>query len=437
MGALAALAGACALATGASASPAARDAGDGGWTPAARPGSDLASKRALSRSQLRARLSDAMRSAGGASGAYVYDVDAGDSRLLYSNDGRDKRIPASNQKLFTTAALLDRYGADGRLETVVHARGQTGPSGHALDGDLILVGAGDPAFGTASFASNHGLPSTPVSDLARDVRRAGIRRVNGDVRADDTVFDRRRGVGATGGRPNADLSPLSGLSFNSGYQGGRYARKPELVAARELKTALRKRGVKVTGGVGRTDTPRSILEQEPVGLVRSPPVERLIAATNKPSNNFFAEMLLKRLGAKVGRKGTTSRGAGKAERFASRVATGDKAVDGSGLGRSNRASPRQVAQLLIAMSAQPAAKAFRLSLPMAGREGTLAARMRGTAAEGRCRAKTGTVTGVSALSGYCRAGSGTVAFAILMNSVDIYAARRAQDRMAAAIARYR
>ena len=208
MGALAVLAGACALsATAGAAPPAGVDAGDGGWTPAARPGSELASKRALSRSQLRARLSDAMRAAGGASGAYVYDIDAADDRLLYSNDGRDKRIPASNQKLFTTAALLDRYGADGRLETVVHARGQTGPSGHALDGDLILVGAGDPAFGTSSFAANHGLPSTPVSDLAGDIRQAGIRRVNGDVRADDTVFDRRRGVGATGGRPSVRPEP--------------------------------------------------------------------------------------------------------------------------------------------------------------------------------------------------------------------------------------
>ena len=115
-------------------------------------------------------------------------------------------------------------------------------------------------------------------------------------------------------------------------------------------------------------------------------------------------MLLKRLGAKVGKKGTTGRGAGKAERFARRVATGDKAVDGSGLGRSNRASPRQVGPAADRDErAQPDAKGFRLSLPMAGREGTLASRMRGTAAEGRCRAKTGTLTGVSALSGYCDA----------------------------------
>ena len=63
--------------------------------------------------------------------------------------------------------------------------------------------------------------------------------------------------------------------------------------------------------------------------------------------------------------------------------------------------------------------AFRKSLPLAGREGTLADRMRGTAAEGDCRAKTGTLNAVSALSGYCHAGGGTVAFSILMNSVNV------------------
>ena len=83
-----------------------------------------------------------------------------------------------------------------------------------------------------------------------------------------------------------------------------------------------------------------------------------------------------------------------------------------------------------------AAPAFRDSLPIAGREGTVADRMRGTAAEGNCATKTGTLSDVSALSGYCQAGGHTIAFSMLMNSVNVDAARRAQDRIAAAIARY-
>jgi serine-type D-Ala-D-Ala carboxypeptidase/endopeptidase (penicillin-binding protein 4) len=208
-------------------------------------------------------------------------------------------------------------------------------------------------------------------------------------------------------------------------------------ARAHLKASLKRNGVKVEGRVGHGEARPDLLAQEPLARVRSPSMANLVTATNRPSNNFFAEMLLKRLAAEDDRVGTTERGARKAERFARSLAMGDDAADGSGLGRGNRASPRQVGSLLVAMLEQPAASAFRQSLPLAGREGTLASRMRGTAAEGRCRAKTGTLVGVSALSGYCRAGEGTVAFSIMMNGVDVYAARRAQDTMAAAIARYR
>jgi D-alanyl-D-alanine carboxypeptidase/D-alanyl-D-alanine-endopeptidase (penicillin-binding protein 4) len=81
--------------------------------------------------------------------------------------------------------------------------------------------------------------------------------------------------------------------------------------------------------------------------------------------------------------------------------------------------------------------AFTNSLPVAGQSGTLARRMRGTAAAGRCRAKTGTLTSVSALSGYCFVGSEhVVAFSFLMNRVNLNRARVAQDRMTALLARY-
>jgi D-alanyl-D-alanine carboxypeptidase/D-alanyl-D-alanine-endopeptidase (penicillin-binding protein 4) len=88
------------------------------------------------------------------------------------------------------------------------------------------------------------------------------------------------------------------------------------------------------------------------------------------------------------------------------------------------------------MHGQGVAGAFEGSLPVAGRTGTLRRRMRATAAQDRCRAKTGTLVGVSALAGLCdTAGGGTVGFAFLMNGAGIYTARRAQDRMTAAIAR--
>jgi D-alanyl-D-alanine carboxypeptidase/D-alanyl-D-alanine-endopeptidase (penicillin-binding protein 4) len=115
-----------------------------------------------------------------------------------------------------------------------------------------------------------------------------------------------------------------------------------------------------------------------------------------------------------------------------------KLVDGSGLSRGNRAAPREVAQLLDAVRDRPGFNQLYASLPVAGRDGTLSSRMRNGSARGRCHAKTGTLTGVSALSGYCKTRSGrTLVFSALMNNANVYTARTVQDRIANALARWR
>jgi D-alanyl-D-alanine carboxypeptidase/D-alanyl-D-alanine-endopeptidase (penicillin-binding protein 4) len=391
----------------------------------------------ISRSRLSHGLSNQMQRAGGASGAWVMDMDARRNRILFSWASQTRRVLASNTKLFTTAAALDRFGAKRRLTTRLYARRPNGQRGHTLKGGLVIVGAGDPALASTGFARANDLPLTRIANLARDVRRAGIRRVTGAVRADDTVFDRHRRVPTSGVDGSGELAPLSGLSYNSGFAGGHYAKNPELVAARKLKRRLRNLGVRVKGRTGHANLPRSTLRRRPLGKVRSPRLAALISETNKPSNNFFAEMLLKRLAARPGVKGTTRRGARRAQRFARKLGGRVRMENGSGLSRANRASPQRLGRFLVAMNRHPRRRSFRHSLPVAGREGTVSERMHGTAAEGRCRAKTGTLIGVSTLSGYCRAGHGLVAFSILMNSVDITTAHRAQDKMAALIARYR
>jgi D-alanyl-D-alanine carboxypeptidase/D-alanyl-D-alanine-endopeptidase (penicillin-binding protein 4) len=392
---------------------------------------------AISRSRLHDGLSNQMRQAGGASGAWVMDVHARRNRVLFSWASRTRRVLASNTKLFTTGAMLDRFGANARLKTKVYAPRGNPRRGHTLKGSLVIVGAGDPALASAGFARRNDLPLTPLGNLAADIRRAGIKRITGAIRADDSVFDRRRGVPSSGVDASGELSPLSGLSYDSGFAGGHYAKNPELTAARTLKRRLRKLGVRVKRGTGRANLRRSVLRRPPLGKVSSPRVAKLIGETNKPSNNFFAEMLLKRLAARRGTVGTTRRGARKAERFARMLGGPLRMENGSGLSSANRASPRDVGHFLAAMSRRPDGRSFRRSLPLAAREGTLRRRMNGTAAEARCRAKTGTLIGVSALSGYCRAGHGLVAFSILMNSVDVTTAQRAQDKIAALIARYR
>jgi serine-type D-Ala-D-Ala carboxypeptidase/endopeptidase (penicillin-binding protein 4) len=391
----------------------------------------------LSRAHLRHGLSRQMHRVGGASGAWVYDLDASGHGLLFSWASKTPRVLASNSKLFTTAAVLHRFGAGGRLETTVYPQEHSALHRHAIRGNLVLVGAGDPALASSGFAKRNNLPVTPLGALAKEVRQDGIKRVTGRVLADDSVFDRQRGVPTNGVDASGDLAPLSGLSYDSGFADGHYARNPELVAVRALTHKLRHYGVKVKKGTGRGRVSGSALRHRPLAADASPSISSLITATNRPSNNFFAEMLLKRLAANGKHVGTTARGAHKAERYARKLGARVNMVNGSGLSRGNQASPSSVGHLLRAMDTRDGHAAFRNSLPLAGREGTLSDRMHGTAAEGDCRAKTGTLNAVSALSGYCRAGHGTVAFSILMNSVNVAVAEDAQDRMAALIARYR
>jgi D-alanyl-D-alanine carboxypeptidase/D-alanyl-D-alanine-endopeptidase (penicillin-binding protein 4) len=152
-------------------------------------------------------------------------------------------------------------------------------------------------------------------------------------------------------------------------------------------------------------------------------------------------MTLKILSDQLGQLGTTKGGVRIVERYAAANDARIGIENGSGLSRRNRATPAAVGRFLRSMAGESAAvaSAFRDSLAVAGRTGTLAYRMRGTAAEGRCQAKTGTLNGVSALSGYCRAASNErFVFSLLFGGrVDTDAARTAQDRAAALIASLR
>jgi serine-type D-Ala-D-Ala carboxypeptidase/endopeptidase (penicillin-binding protein 4) len=259
---------------------------------------------------------------------------------------------------------------------------------------------------------------------------AGVEKVEGKLRVDASVFDRKRGTGVTGW--SRYIGPLSGLTYNSGLGGG----DPAKTAGLAFERLLRRQGIRVSG-VARGQASRELRDGPPTATVRSLELARLVDETNETSNNFFAEMLLKRLDAgKGGAQGSTRGGARRVRSFARGLGRRVRARDGSGLSRANRASPHAVGKLLAGMLDHDGGEAFADSLPVAGREGTVRHRMRGTAAQGRCGAKTGTLTGVSALSGYCDTGGRTIVFSILMNGTDVGAARVIQDRMVAVIARH-
>jgi D-alanyl-D-alanine carboxypeptidase/D-alanyl-D-alanine-endopeptidase (penicillin-binding protein 4) len=141
--------------------------------------------------------------------------------------------------------------------------------------------------------------------------------------------------------------------------------------------------------------------------------------------------------AQASSPGTTTRGARAAISFARTLGARARLVDGSGLDRLDQASPRDVSALLDRIRSRRWFQQLYDALPIAGRDGTLHDRMRHGPARGRCHAKTGTLSNVSALSGYCQSRSGdTVVFSILMNGVSPTSARNQQDKMAEALVRY-
>jgi D-alanyl-D-alanine carboxypeptidase/D-alanyl-D-alanine-endopeptidase (penicillin-binding protein 4) len=416
-------------------------------------------------SQLRQTLSRAMSGAGSQSGAFV--MDAGSGRTMFSRRGTTPRILASNTKLFTSAAVLGRYGRSSALATTLIGSGSLQPDG-SWKGSIYLRGGGDPTFGSRSFArSTYGSNAT-VETLADQLDKAGFKSVTGSVIGDESSFDSYRGGPSSGYGTSVYVGPLSALSFNRGLansQGSAFQSNPPLFAATRLDQALSARGIAVKGKPRTGAAPSSTVV---LTEVRSPDVAHLLRLQNKDSDNFFAEMLLKglpmttssggslrRSGAaypltptpdapeassakKPATRGTTKAGTRVAAAYARSLGVKVQLADGSGLSRSDRAAPKQIARLLRALRRRAGFSAFYASLPIAGRDGTLAGRMRSGPARGRCHAKTGTLSDVSALSGYCVSRSGrTLIFSVLNNRTNIYNARAVQDRVAQALAGYR
>lgn len=214
-------------------------------------------------------------------------------------------------------------------------------------------------------------------------------------------------------------------------------RDPALAAATTLTRRLRAANIRVVHGPRRGIAP---LDATLAHTEVSPPLRRVLAAMNKPSDNFLAEMILKGLGAGFGDGGSTAGGAAVAEDFLREldIRKGFRIRDGSGLSYRNKLTARTIVKLLGAMAKRPEYAVFRRSLAVAGVDGTLKHRMRGTAAAGNVHAKTGTLNDASSLSGYVTTSNGhTLTFSMLMNGspVSVSRAHAAQDAVAVVLAR--
>ena len=208
------------------------------------------------------------------------------------------------------------------------------------------------------------------------------------------------------------------------------ARPPQLVG--ELfRQALEDAGIAVRGGVEvhyvtrleaaiATPPPLQLSPRVVLAEHDSQPLREIVKATNKESRNLFAEMLLRTLGREVKHRGGLEDGLEVLSEFAQQVgaARGETVfADGSGLSRDDLVAPEAFVKLLIHMASGQAFNIFLDTLPVAGVDGTLAGRFKGTRLEGRIHAKTGTLEQVNALSGYMDLPSGKrLVFSIIGNS---------------------
>lgn len=397
-----------------------------------------AQSRSAQRTLTRA-LSRGLGRIGGASSAYVLDLSTG--APLFSYAAGTGRMPASVEKLYTTSTALERFGATATLTTTVGGMGSLDDSG-VFHGTLYLVGGGDPTFGAASFdRSAYGSGATMQRLVSNLIRATGLKAVQGRIVGDESYFDSLRGTPATAyatDLPDVE-GELSALAYDRGFANwsGTVAQaRPALIAAQQFAIALRAARVKVPSHTP-VFTGRTPAGARTLAVVHSPRMARLIALTNTPSDNFFAEMLLKGLGARFGGGGTTAAGVTVVRNeLAGQFHLHPRFNDGSGLSRSDATSPLQVVSLLRQLAGNPD---FVGSLAVAGRSGTLKDYTQGTAAYANCHGKTGTLHDVANLVGYCQARDGhTLAFAFMANAIGdpLYVHSVEADQMAPALALY-
>jgi D-alanyl-D-alanine carboxypeptidase/D-alanyl-D-alanine-endopeptidase (penicillin-binding protein 4) len=351
--------------------------------------------------------------------------------------------PASTEKLLTGAAALQVLGPAHVFTTTVETTGAV--SGAVLDGNLYLVGGGDPVLTTPAYRQKLASdpltaaePTTPLDNLAAAVAAAGIRTVDGSIVADDSRGGTLRYLPSL--KPSErgiDIGPLGALTVDDGFTAtGVAASDPALLTAGSFVAVLARHGVVVTGPARRGTAPEAARR---LRSVTSPRLDAIVASMLTVSDNYTAEMLVRAIGAAAGGTESTATGLRGVISALARLGVptaGVSLVDGSGLSPQDRITcPALLAAVELGDRAQE--RALRVGLPVAGRTGTLAHRFVGDPLAGRLRAKTGHIDGVVGLAGIVPTSAGTVSFAFLANGdFSTAGGESLQDQIAHLVAEY-
>ncbi|MEX0722680.1 MAG: D-alanyl-D-alanine carboxypeptidase/D-alanyl-D-alanine-endopeptidase [Gracilimonas sp.] len=397
-----------------------------------------------------------------------------EGNILESLNSDKVIIPASNQKLITTAAILDHFGAEFRYETNIYGEGAL--SGDEWNGNLIIKGSGDPSISGDLYDDDRYHVFNVFLEQLQD---RGINRVDGNLIADVSLFDEQiypkgwdwydmsfyYGVqisplsfnnnavdleviadGEIGDIPRITWFPDSTdyvefineqVITNPNIDYDEYYRRdfgenrivlgstlpqayyedeslsindPPMFFLDSFKKFLIKNGIEVDGFLVVSSENQQTESMQVLATHSSKPMSELIKWANKESDNFYTEMMTKKLSADLGEQpGSFEHGIKQVRGFLYGMGIDTTYVqmnDGSGMAGGNFNKTSYISDVLVKMKDHPDFDAYFSSMSVAGIDGTLQHRMKGTPLYNNFKGKSGFVTGVRTLSGYLETVSG-------------------------------
>ena len=350
--------------------------------------------------------------------------------MIFTHKETEALQPASTMKLATAIAALDVLGPDSSFTTRFVA--DKIPKNGVVDGDLYVIGGGDPLLATAGYKTVFDDPDQfyeEFTTLADTLTEAGVKQISGGIVGDDSRYDATRWVASwpTRYQIGGTVAPLSALLVNDGSTGysdspsdpttNRKAGDSPLLFAQTLRSVLNARGIRVGGDAS---TGRAPADGKEIASFDSVPMTKVLSEMLTDSDNTTAELVTKEIGFKAKGQGTTAAGVDAIKESLTKQGfdtSGLVMLDGSGLDPNDRMTCTLDLALVSAISKS---REDLAALPVGGRTGTLRKRMLSTASTGRVRAKTGTLNSVNALSGYADTPQGSVlTFSFIHNGTDI------------------
>ena len=342
-------------------------------------------------------------------GLMVYDLT--DDQVIYQYHARQMMRPASTMKVLTAITALDRLGGDYMFCTRFCYTGTIRKG--KLTGNLYCVGGFDPL-----------LDMNDVKFMVARLYELGVDTLRGHIYADRSMKEPvEYGEGWCWDDENPRLTPLS-LGRQDTF-------------AESLLSEMSNMGIVLQNvSIGEATCPANAQLICP----RFHTIDQVLERMMKKSDNFFAEAVFYQIAASTGKPLSKATDASSIiKQLIRRIGLGGqpyRIADGSGLSLYNYLSPElETMMLRHAWRNSGIYEHLAPSLPIAGVDGTLQSRMKGTAAQGNVRAKTGTLTGISSLAGYCTAANGhQLCFSIMNQGVMRNAAGKSfQDRVCIAL----